>query len=228
LDEKQVVSFFGRVQHPDTWEAIFYALQRSDYELRLKVLTDINATLHQNAFNAMSLQRGNKWQTWVLPLLTDLRKDQIATDPPKLLRGYTMNVLIVVLFEYFLIETDFEDILYESLDLIRFFGGYNDESQDIGRLLLTSFVNKVSADPSKINYISDNFLKSEPWQNFLELSRVVRTFVFQTAYWSTDNVALRSEDAPNNRAKSRRTSFLCATFAIAIAIALTHMSFALA
>ena len=183
LETALTVGFHTPVVNPPIWEAVFQCLCNCPFPIREKTLGDCNSLLINSKHNCTSLQQFDKWQWMIFNTLTDIPKEK-GENQAQLLTvfGYSINIIVLVHWEHFFNKPEIDKALYDTLDQLKAFSGHNSDSQNIGRIILTSIVNKLTGERGK--FAREDFLEELEWMNFINLIKVIRKFVFKTAYWN--------------------------------------------
>jgi hypothetical protein len=72
----------------------------------------------------------------------------------------TLNVVVLVLLEYFFSRPGVADFVFQTLDSLRTFGGHNSESQAVARAVLTSLSKRLLLEHSRFPNDAVNMLGS--------------------------------------------------------------------
>lgn len=189
--DKLTVSFYMPVHNPSTWQALLVALKISDFPTRKAALEDVNTILHDNFENCRSLRRNEKWQSWIYEILTDVPKNKNADAVLKTVFAYCINVVTLIHYQYFMKKPYFAEVLMSSLYRLHNFGASSSECQRVGGTMLAALSSKLGAQHK--NFSSDK--DAVDWKNLYSLTRIIRKFVFQSAWWQSGNTAWEA-DAP--------------------------------
>lgn len=172
------------IVHGDCWPALFNALQGCDLGLRQAALQDVTILLHNNPRGAESLMSSGDWQDSLFSLLGDVKQELLKEEPSKSVHSFITNTLTLVHAEAFFRPDGiaFIDVLLHTLKRLHAYAGYNYESQSFAALMIATLCNKLASRSS--GFSLDR--KTHHWTNLMQLLELARRFVFQSAYWKTD------------------------------------------
>jgi len=201
VEKVNTISFYLPGVNHQAWGPIFHCMQESEFEVRRGALEDVNALLHDNFKNSRSVVRTPLWQHWIYLLLCDVpRHNQTATQ--KTVYAFLLNTLTLIHYSYFSEDPGFYTVILESLQALHLFAGLNNASMKVGHTIMLALVNKLTAQ--KVSLSSDTNYDSKRWLNMLQLFRVMRRYVFQTAYWRSTNPLDEEKDAEDKKTEEEK------------------------
>jgi len=203
VDKVPTITFYLPIMHHESWQAIFNCMQESDFEVRKSALEDVNTLLHDSFKNARSLERTAAWQTWIYQLLCDIPRKQNRTQ--KTVYGYVLNSITLVHYAYFMESPHFHETICDSLNHLHMYAGFNYASAQVAQTVLLALINKLTAQKNSLT--SDTNYDSIKWKNMMSLWRLIRKFVFQTAFWKSETeeeVAEEQEMKPQETEKKKK------------------------
>jgi len=196
VEKPTTTAFYMPALHHLAWAPIFHCMQESDMEIRKQALEDVNTLLHDNFKNAKSIVRSPQWQAWIYLLLCDIpRHQQTATH--KTVYAFLLNTITLIHYSYFAEDPDFYAVVCDSLQSLHLFAGLNNASAKVAHTILLALINKISSQ--KVSLTSDTNYESKRWQNMAQLFRLLRKFIFQTAYWRSASAAEDEKETAEDR-----------------------------
>lgn len=199
------IGFHVKVQQPATWLPIFACLCNTDFDMRLKILQDINTVLIDNYANARSIMAHKGWQKWIFALLIDLGSEEAKTEPVKTLFQFVLNVPTTCLMLDMLKSPDFKRELISFFDELYLYGGQTMNCIKLASNAMFVLVQKVSSNKGDFRDFEvpeaedEEEDKQYEWENLIILLKFLRRFVFQSSFLQT-NKYLQNVNVAEERA----------------------------